>query len=80
MGETETAVELDMRLTPASDPSKVLWSMVMEYEGEKSDSPYYNLEDAVQSYPGAIQEALKPAITDLIQLADQDPDRLFPGN
>ncbi len=80
MGETETAVELDMRLTPASDPSKVLWSMVMEYEGEKSDSPYYNLEDAVQSYPVAIQEALKPAITDLIQLSDQDPDRLFPGN
>ena len=80
MGQTETAVELDLRLAPASDPSKVLWSMAMEYEGEKSDSPYYNLEDAVQSYPGALQEALRPAILDLVELADEDPGRLHPGN
>ncbi len=80
MGQTETAVELDLRLTPASDPSKVLWSMAMEYEGEKSDSPYYNLEDAVQSYPGALQEALRPAIIDLVELADEDPARLHSGN
>ncbi|GJL66538.1 MAG: hypothetical protein NPIRA05_15090 [Nitrospirales bacterium] len=80
MGETETAVELDLRLTPASDPSKVLWSMAMEYEGEKYDSPYYNLEDAVRSYPGALQEALRPAIIDLVQLADEDPERLYSGN
>ncbi|MCA9471306.1 MAG: hypothetical protein MRJ96_07395 [Nitrospirales bacterium] len=78
MGETETAVELDLKLTPASDPSRVLWSMAMEYEGEKHDSPYYNLEDAVQSYPGALQEALRPAILDLVQLADEDPERLAP--
>ena len=80
MGSTETAVELDLKLTPASDPSKVLWSMAMEYEGEKHDSPYYNLEDAVKSYPGALQEALRPAILDLVQLADDDPDRLVPKN
>ena len=78
MGSTETAVELDLKLTPASDPSKVLWSMAMEYEGEKHDSPYYNLEDAVRSYPGALQEALRPAILDLVQLADDDPERLSP--
>ncbi len=77
MGATETAVELDLQLTPASDPKRVLWSMAMEYEGEKHDSPYYNLEDAVQSYPGALQEALRPAIIDLAQLVDEDPDRLF---
>ena len=80
MGQTETAVELDLRLTPATDPSKVLWSMSMEYEGEKSDSPYYNLEDAVQSYPGALQEALRPAIIDLVELANEDPGRLYTGN
>lgn len=79
MGETTTAVELDLRLTPAADPSKVVWSMSMEFEGQKWDSPYYNLEAAVQSYPGALQEALKPAITDLVQLANEDPGRLFAG-
>ena len=80
MGQTETSVELDLRLTPANDPSRVLWSMAMEYEGEKSDSPYYNLEDAVQSYPGALQEALRPAIIDLVELADEDPGRLNVSN
>lgn len=80
MGETETAVELDLRLTSVSDPSKVLWSMAMEYEGNKQDSPYYNLEDAVKSYPGALQEALRPAIIDLVELVNEDPARIHPGN
>ena len=80
MGETSTAVGLDLRLTPASDPSKVVWSMSMKYDGKKWDSPYYNLEDAVQSYPGALQEALKPAISDLVQLVQEDPGRLYSGN
>ena len=78
MGETTTAVEMDLRLTPAADPSKVMWSMSMEFQGTKWDSPYYNLEDAVTSYPGALQEALKPAISDLVQLAEEDPKRLHP--
>ena len=52
----------------------------MEFQGQKWDSPYYNLEDAVTSYPGALQEALKPAISDLVQLAEEDPKRLHPGN
>lgn len=77
MGETTTTVELDLRLTPVNDPARVVWSMAMEFEGRKWDSPYYNLEDAVQSYPAALQEALRPAITDLVQLAETDPRRLF---
>lgn len=77
MGEATTSLELDLRLTPATDLSKAAWSMSMEYQGKKWDSPYYNLEDAVESYPVALQEALKPAIADLVQLADQDPGRLF---
>ena len=80
MGETTTAVEMDLHLTPAADPSKVVWSMSMEFQGKKWDSPYYNLEDAVTSYPAALQEALKPAISDLVQLAEEDPKRLHSGN
>jgi hypothetical protein len=78
MSETTTHLEFDLRLTPVNDPTKVLWSMRMEFEGKQLDSPYYGLEAAVESYPIAIQEALKPAIADLVGLANQDPSRLLP--
>lgn len=78
MSETTTGLELDLRLTPVNDPTKVLWSMTMDYEGSQFDSPYYNLKDAAESYPEALQQALKPAIADLVGLANQDPNRLLP--
>ncbi|GJL68448.1 MAG: hypothetical protein NPIRA06_10830 [Nitrospirales bacterium] len=78
MSETTTALEMDLRLTPLSDPSKVLWNMTMEFEGKQLDGPYYGLENAAESYPEALQEALKPAVADLIGLANEDPNRLMP--
>ena len=78
MSETTTDLELDLRLTPVNDPTKVLWNMTMDFEGKQFDSPYYGLEDAVESYPLALQEALKPAVADLVGLANQDPNRLLP--
>ena len=78
MSETTTALEMDLRLTPINDPGKVLWSMTMDFEGKRLDGPYYGLEAAVESYPQAIQEALRPAIADLVNLANQDPQRLMP--
>jgi len=78
MSKTTTGLELDLRLTPLNDPTKVLWSMTMEAENQQLDSPYYLFEDAVESYPVAIQDALKPAIADLIGLANEDPNRLLP--
>ena len=78
MSETTTGLELDLRLTPLNDPTKVLWNMTMDFEGKQFDGPYYGLENAVESYPLALQEALKPAIADLVGLANQDPNRLLP--
>ena len=78
MSETTTGLEMDLRLTPANDPEKVLWSMIMDFDGRRYDGPYYGLEASVESYPEAIQEALKPAISDLVNLANQDPQRLMP--
>lgn len=78
MSETTTELELDLQLTPINNPDKVLWSMTMEFEGKRLDGPYYGLEAAVESYPQAIQEALKPAVADLVSLANQDPQRLMP--
>jgi len=80
MGESTTSVELDLRLTPGTDLSKVVWGMSMEFEGTKWDGLYYNLKESVESYPKALQEALKPAVSDLVQLADEDPGRLYAAN
>ena len=49
----------------------------MEFKGKKWDSPYYNLEEAVETYPLALQESLRPAILDLVELAEEDPERLY---
>ena len=78
MSETTTSLTLDLRLTPVNDPSKVLWGMTMDYEGSQKDGLYYGLEAAAASYSLALQEALKPAIADLVGLAKQDPSRLMP--
>lgn len=77
MGNTTTMVEMDLMLTPVDDPSTILWAMSMEFQGKKWDSPYYNLEEAVLSYPVALQEALKPAIADLVHLAETNPQRFL---
>ncbi len=78
MSETTTDLQFDLRLTPIDKPERVLWNMTMDFEGKQFDSPYYNLVSPVESYPQAIQEALKPAIADLVNLAQQDPERLLP--
>lgn len=77
MGQHTTTVELDLRLTPVSNPTLSVWEMSMEFKGKKWDSPYYNLEEAVQTYPLALQEALRPAVLDLVELAEEDPERLY---
>lgn len=74
MGNTTTMVQMDLQLTPASDPSKVLWSFTMDFEEKVYDGPYYGLEEAVQSYPSALQDTLRPAITNLVEISEKRPD------
>ncbi len=78
MSETTTGLELDLQLAPLNNPTRVLWKMTMDFEGKQLDGPYYGLETAVESYPQALQESLKPAIADLVGIANQDPTRLLP--
>ena len=73
MGQTDILVEMDLQLTPATDSSKVLWSFSMEFHWWDLDGVYYGLANEVNSYPTALQEALRPAIRDL---ADKAASRL----
>jgi len=79
MGNTTTMVELDLQITPAGNPSNILWSFTMEFEGEELDGPYYGLEEAIQSYPSALQNTLRPAVTNLVEIAFKRPELLTPS-
>ncbi len=51
----------------------------MEFEGKEFDSPYYGLEEAVQSYPSALQDTLRPAVTNLVEISEKRPQTLQSG-
>lgn len=74
MGNTVTSVEMDLNISPAGNPSNIVWSFTMEFQGKEYDGPYYGLEEAIQSYPVALQETLRPAITNLVHIAEKRPE------
>ena len=73
MGTTETEVEMFVSLIPAGEPDNVLWGFAMEFEARERDGLYQGLEDSVMNYPKSLQEALRPAMKDLVEKA---PERL----
>lgn len=73
MGTTETEVEMFVALSPAGEPDNVLWGFAMEFEARERDGLYQGLEDSVMNYPKSLQEALRPAMKDLVEKA---PERL----
>ncbi len=79
LGKITTNLEMDLQITPAGNPSKVLWNFTMEFQAKEYDGPYYGLEEAVKSYPAALQGSLRPIIIDLIEYAEKHPDVLRPG-
>ncbi len=67
MGVTTTGVVMDVQLTSADDPSRVLWGFAMDFEGQVWDGAYYGLDESVIRYPQAVQEGLRPAMSDLVR-------------
>ena len=74
LGNTTTKLVLDLTLTPvnASTPTPV-WSFSMDFQEKLLDGPYYGWEDAVLSYPIALQDALREAIIDLVNISHANP-------
>ena len=66
MGTVTTGVVMDLQLTSAGDPSRVLWDFAMDFEWQEWDGVYYGLEESVMQYPKAVQKALRPALHDLM--------------
>jgi hypothetical protein len=68
---------MDISLTPANNPNKVLWRQKMIAEGNWTDGIYYNLEEPTKLFPESLQEALKEAVDDLVNIANENPQQLM---
>lgn len=78
MGSTTTTVKMDLKLTPADGTTPTLWSFTMRFQDRHVDGPYYGIPETVETYPIAVQEALKLAIAHLVQTAENQPETLRP--
>jgi len=79
MGKATNTVAMDLQLTPANDPSRLVWQFTMEFEDNHLFGVYYGQERSVENYPSALQETLKPAISNLVKIATEHPEPLRPG-
>ena len=75
IGNGTSTVVMDYKLTPANDPSRILWGFTMEAEDRHLIGIYLGLENVGDDYARAVQEAIRQVITDLIKVAAEKPDR-----
>ena len=78
MSWTTTTLEMDINLTPANNPNRILWRQKITAEGHWTDGIYYNLGEPAELFPESLQEALKEAVDDLVNIANQNPQQLMP--
>jgi len=79
MGKATNTVAMDLQLTPADDPSRPVWQFTMAFEDNHLFGVYYGQERSVENYASALQETLKPAISNLVKIATEHPEPLRPG-
>lgn len=78
MGKATNTVEMDLQLTPANEPSRVLWRFAMQFEDSHLFGIYYGMERSVENYADSVQETLKPALDNLVTIATEHPELLRP--
>jgi hypothetical protein len=79
MGKATNTVAMDLQLTPAADPSRPVWQFTMEFEDSHLFGIYYGMERSVENYANALQETLKPAISNLVKITTDHPELLRPN-
>ena len=80
MGKATNTVAMDLQLAPANDPSRAVWQFTMEFEDSHLFGIYYGMEQSVENYANAVQETLKPAISNLVKIATEHPELLRPAS
>jgi len=80
IGKATNTVAMDLQLTPQNEPSRAMWQFTMEFEDSHLFGIYYGMEESVENYANAVQETLKPAISNLVKIATEHPELLRPGS
>jgi len=57
-----------------------VWQFTMEFEDSHLFGIYYGMEQSVENYANAVQESLKPAISNLVKIATEHPELLRPAS
>lgn len=79
IGNASNTVVMDLHLAPSNDPSRILWQFTMQFEDKHLIGIYYGMEESVENYSLALQEALKPALANLAKIAAERPGALYPA-
>jgi len=74
MGNATNTVAMDLQLSPATDPTRAVWQFSMTFEDTHLIGVYYGMEESVENYSEAVQDALKPAIANLVKIATERPE------
>jgi hypothetical protein len=80
MGKATNMVAMDLQLAPANEQTRAMWQFTMEFEDSHLFGIYYGMEQSVDNYANAVQESLKPAISNLVKIATERPELLRPGS
>ena len=80
MGKATNTVAMDLQLTPANDPSRMVWQFTMQFDDSHLFGIYYGMEQSVENYADAVQETLRPALNNLVKIATEHPELLRPGS
>jgi hypothetical protein len=79
MGKATNTVAMDLQLAPQNEPSRAMWQFTMEFQDSHLFGIYYGMEESVENYANAVQETLKPAISNLVKIATERPELFRPG-
>lgn len=75
IGNGTSTVVMDYNVTPADDPSRILWGFAMESEDQHLIGIYLGLENVGDEYARAVQKASRQVIDQLIKDAAEKPDQ-----
>jgi len=75
IGNGTSTVVMDYKLTPANNPSRILWGFSMEAEEKHLIGIYLGLENVGDDYARATQDAIRQIMPGLLKVAAEKPDQ-----
>jgi len=75
IGKGTSTVVMEYKLTPANDPSRILWAFSMAFEDIHLIGIYTGLENVGDDYARAVQGAIRQTMDSLMKVIAEKPDQ-----